>query len=124
MTSRSSSSAGAASRPRHRPHRRIYGLFADPRCSTIQSDNGPVSDPYASLRARMISEQIRARGVHDPRVLDAMTRVPRHLFVPPEHMGEAYEDHPVAIGHGQTISQPYIVAFMTEGLRLQPSHRV
>lgn len=72
----------------------------------------------------MVDEQLRARGIRDPRVLDAMTRVPRHLFVPDSDRDEAYGDHPLPIGHGQTISQPYIVAFMTEALRLEPSHRV
>ena len=72
----------------------------------------------------MVDEQLRARGIRDPRVLDAMTRVPRHLFVPESGRDEAYGDHPVPIGHGQTISQPYIVAFMTEALRLEQGHRV
>ena len=72
----------------------------------------------------MIDEQIRARDVRDARVLDALARVPRELFVPPESQHEAYDDHPVPIGHGQTISQPYIVAYMTEALRVAPSHRV
>ena len=71
----------------------------------------------------MVSDQIRARGVDDPRVLDAMLRVPRHLFVP-EATAEAYEDHPIAIGFGQTISQPYIVGFMLAALKLEPTHRV
>jgi protein-L-isoaspartate(D-aspartate) O-methyltransferase len=79
---------------------------------------------YVAARSRMIAEQIRARGVRDPRVLDAMSRVPRHLFVPAGERHEAYEDHPVPIGFGQTISQPYIVAFMTEALRVEPSHRI
>lgn len=79
---------------------------------------------YAAARSRMISDQIRARGVRDQRVLDAMDRVPRHLFVPATERHEAYEDHPVPIGFGQTISQPYIVGFMTEALRVEPSHRV
>ena len=83
-----------------------------------------MDDPYADARARMVAEQIRARGVRDPRVLEVMARVPRHLFVPPANQAEAYDDHPIAIGFGQTISQPYIVAFMTEALRLEPSHRV
>src|SRR3954468_18467041 len=75
-------------------------------------------------RLRMVAEQIRARGIRDERVLDAMARVPRDRFVPPALREEAHEDHPVAIGHGQTISQPYIVAYMTEALRLEPGHRV
>ncbi|HEY2434710.1 MAG TPA: protein-L-isoaspartate(D-aspartate) O-methyltransferase [Vicinamibacterales bacterium] len=73
---------------------------------------------------RMIEEQIRGRDVRDPRVLEALGRVPRDRFVPESARHDAYADHPVPIGHGQTISQPYIVAFMTEALRLQPSHRV
>ncbi|HVD93641.1 MAG TPA: protein-L-isoaspartate(D-aspartate) O-methyltransferase [Vicinamibacterales bacterium] len=77
-----------------------------------------------TTRERMVAEQIRARGVADPRVLDAMSRVPRHLFIPEKDRGEAYEDRPVAIGFGQTISQPYIVGFMTESLQIEPSHRV
>jgi len=72
----------------------------------------------------MVAEQIRARGVHDELVLAAMARVPRHLFVPPDHVDEAYQDHPVTIGFGQTISQPYIVGYMTEALQLERSHRV
>ena len=72
----------------------------------------------------MVDEQLRARGIRDARVLDAMARVPRHLFVPEPQRDEAYEDHPLPIGHGQTISQPYIVAFMSEALRLEPSDRV
>jgi protein-L-isoaspartate(D-aspartate) O-methyltransferase len=72
----------------------------------------------------MVDEQLRARGIRDPRVLDAMSRVPRHLFVPDAGREEAYGDYPLPIGHGQTISQPYIVGFMSEALRLEPTHRV
>jgi protein-L-isoaspartate(D-aspartate) O-methyltransferase len=79
---------------------------------------------YAAARSRMIAEQIRARGVRDARVLEAMDRVPRHLFIPGARRYEAYEDHPIPIGFGQTISQPYIVAFMTEALHVEPAHRV
>jgi len=75
-------------------------------------------------RARMVADQIRARGVRDPRVLSAVTRVPRELFLPEAKRDEAYEDRPVPIGFGQTISQPYIVAYMTEALKVEPSHRV
>ena len=81
-------------------------------------------DPQQNARARMVADQIRARGVRDPRVLDAMRRVPRHQFIGAEHLDEAYDDHPITIGFGQTISQPYIVAFMTEALDLAPGHRV
>jgi protein-L-isoaspartate(D-aspartate) O-methyltransferase len=72
----------------------------------------------------MVRDQIERRGVRDPVVLDAMMRVPRHLFVPEELRGRAYEDAPLPIGQGQTISQPYIVAFMTEAIRPQPTDRV
>jgi protein-L-isoaspartate(D-aspartate) O-methyltransferase len=73
---------------------------------------------------RMVDEQIAARGIDDPRVLAAMRKVPRDRFVPAESRHEAYEDHPIPIGFGQTISQPYIVAFMTEALRLEPGSTV
>jgi protein-L-isoaspartate(D-aspartate) O-methyltransferase len=72
----------------------------------------------------MVSEQIEARGVRDPVVLRAMRAVPRHEFVPPEFLGQAYEDHPLPIGFGQTISQPYIVALMSEALGLESGGRV
>lgn len=72
----------------------------------------------------MVAEQIQARGVRDPRVLDALTRVPRQRFIPQAHGAEAYADRPLPIGHGQTISQPYIVGYMTEMLKVEPTHRV
>jgi protein-L-isoaspartate(D-aspartate) O-methyltransferase len=83
-----------------------------------------IVDQYATAREQMVREQIEARGVRDARVLAAMRKVPRHLFVLPEEQGEAYDDYPLAIGHGQTISQPYIVAYMTEALELKPRDRV
>jgi len=73
---------------------------------------------------RMVRLQIESRQVRDRRVLDAMRRVPRHLFVPSGGRASAYEDRPVAIGHGQTISQPYIVAFMTELLELRGGEKI
>jgi protein-L-isoaspartate(D-aspartate) O-methyltransferase len=72
----------------------------------------------------MVVEQIERRGVRDGRVLAAMRKVPRHLFVPSEEQGYAYADTPLPIGYRQTISQPYIVAFMTEALELKPQDRV
>lgn len=72
----------------------------------------------------MVDEQLVKRGINDRRVLDAMRVMPRHLFVPEEFKRQAYDDRPVPIGEGQTISQPYIVAFMTERLRLKPHHSV
>jgi protein-L-isoaspartate(D-aspartate) O-methyltransferase len=77
------------------------------------------SDPFASARQRMVAEQIEARGVRDPRVIQALRRVPRHLFVPPEDADFAYDDAARPIPSGQTISQPYIVALMTESLHLR-----
>ena len=76
------------------------------------------------LRRRMVAQQIRARGVTDLRVLAAMERVPRHEFVPDADRARAYDDHPLPLASGQTISQPYIVAYMTELLALEPHHRV
>ena len=78
----------------------------------------------AGQRARMVEEQLRARGIRDPRVLAAMSRVPREAFVESEHIRDAYGDHPVPIGAGQTVSQPYIVAAMVEALELRPQDRV
>lgn len=72
----------------------------------------------------MVAEQIRARGVTDARVLDALVKVPRDVFIPEQDRGDAHEDRPVGIGFGQTISQPYIVGYMTEALRVDPSQRV
>ncbi len=72
----------------------------------------------------MVRLQVESRDVRDPRLLSAMRRVPRHLFVPALGRAAAYDDHPIAIGYGQTISQPYIVAFMTEALELRGGERV
>ena len=78
----------------------------------------------ARARALMVEEQLASRGVEDARTLAAMRKVPRHLFVPPAVLDQAYDDHPLPIGHGQTISQPYIVAFMTEALGLRGGETV
>lgn len=75
-------------------------------------------------RRRMVDEQLRARDIRSARVLDAMLTVPRHLFVLEPQRAEAYSDSPLPIGHNQTISQPYIVAFMTQALDVAPGHRV
>jgi protein-L-isoaspartate(D-aspartate) O-methyltransferase len=72
----------------------------------------------------MVETQIEARGIHDPRVLEAMREIPRHVFIPGDLSGAAYHDRPLPIGKGQTISQPYIVALMTELLGVQPDDRV
>lgn len=75
-------------------------------------------------RSFMTKEQLQRRHIADARVLEVMSELPRHCFVPDEHLREAYLDQPVPIGFGQTISQPYIVALMTEKLDVQPHHRV
>jgi protein-L-isoaspartate(D-aspartate) O-methyltransferase len=81
--------------------------------------DAPVTDPYRARRCAMVIVQLRDRGIRDERVLAAMERVPRHEFVPPERIDDAYGDHPLPIGEGQTISQPYIVAAMLEALALR-----
>jgi len=89
-------------------------------------DMPPVQDQavLSQRRQQMVETQIRARGVTHPRVLEAMAKVPRHRFVAEKDIGSAYGDFPIAIGFGQTISQPYIVAFMTEALDVEPTDKV
>lgn len=97
-----------------------------------QTDTKPVETPtvevvideYALAREKMVTETIEKRGVSNAAVLEAMLSVPRHEFVPEEFLASAYADHPLPIGYGQTISQPYIVALMTELLELKPGERV
>lgn len=79
---------------------------------------------HRAARDHMVDQQLAARDITDERVLGAMRRVPRHEFVPEHERAAAYDDHPLPIGHGVTISQPYIVAFMTQALRLRPHDRV
>jgi protein-L-isoaspartate(D-aspartate) O-methyltransferase len=81
-------------------------------------------DPYAAERQRMVETQMAARGIEDPLTLKAMAEVPRHRFVDEGRRSEAYLDTPLPIGHGQTISQPYMVAFMTEMIRPRPGRKV
>jgi protein-L-isoaspartate(D-aspartate) O-methyltransferase len=81
-------------------------------------------DDWDAARRRMVTEQLRGRDITSARVLDAMLNVPRHLFVPESVRARSYGDHPLPIGFEQTISQPYIVAFMTQALDVQPGHRV
>jgi protein-L-isoaspartate(D-aspartate) O-methyltransferase len=93
-------------------------------CSGAVAERQPAAADATLARSRMVDEQLAARDIKDPRVLDAMKRVPRHEFVPAALRDNAYIDSPLPIGHDQTISQPYIVAFMTEALELLPSHKV
>jgi len=88
---------------------------------SVKSD---ARDPSASDRMRMVDEQLRARGIRDAGVLAAMARVPRHEFVDSAFRHLAYADHPLPIGFDQTISQPFIVAYMTEAARISPEEKV
>jgi protein-L-isoaspartate(D-aspartate) O-methyltransferase len=90
-------------------------------CGTVGDAD---EEAFARARERMVAQQIAARGVRDPATLAALGKVKRHLFVPEAARAQAYDDHPLPIGHGQTISQPYIVAFMTEAADLQPGETV
>jgi len=102
----------------------LPGLGCDSRGKGAPHVQATSTDADAARRARMVETQIVSRGVRDPRVLGAMRKVPRHLFVAPGERAHAYEDHPLPIGGSQTISQPYIVALMTELLGLPPRARV
>jgi len=84
----------------------------------------PYPDRFSRERRAMVEAQLRDRGIRHPQVLNAMERVPRHEFVEPSYRDQAYEDHPLPINAGQTVSQPYIVALMLEILQLEPSARV
>ena len=100
----------------------LLGISA---CASELRHEGPGQgqDPHLAVRRRMVAEQIEARGVRDEAVLRALRDVPRHLFVPPGQVDDAYEDTPLPIGHGQTISQPYIVGLMTELARPRPTDK-
>jgi len=97
----------------------VAGLIALVSCARAQ---GP--EYYHEKRMQMVKAQLQYRGIGDSRVLQAMRTVPRHLFVPKGYMKQAYADRPLPIGHGQTISQPFIVAYMTEVLELEGHERV
>lgn len=101
----------------------LFLLLPIVECSEGAGKNSD-SDGYTRMRREMVETQIKARGIKDKRVIDAMLKVPRHEFVPAGLRTNAYEDHPLPIGMDQTISQPYIVALMTEAVRLKPGERV
>ena len=90
----------------------------------MEKDTSQSKNEYSLERRHMVERQIASRGIKDSLVLEAMNTVPRHRFVPPHLVGQAYDDNPLPIGHGQTISQPYIVAQMTDLLRLSGHERV
>lgn len=111
----SSEAAQAAIRP----------TSAEPAEALIAPDGSqPTPDSYLEARQRMVAAGIVAYGIEDPETLRAMRTVPRHLFVPAQYQDQAYDNIPLPIGHGQTISQPYIVALMTQELQLEPGDRV
>lgn len=97
----------------------VLGLF----CGNCTAETPLVSD-FKAQRERMVREQMEARGIRNPKVLEALRKVERHRFVPEPYRPQAYMDHPLPIGAGQTISQPYIVALMTEVLNLDSSKKV
>lgn len=99
----------------------VFNLCA---CAPPPSSPPPTADNFTALRQQMVADQIRARDVRDADVLRAMGTVPRHEFVPADWLAQAYADHPVPIGYGQTISQPYIVAAMTELAEINHGDRV
>jgi protein-L-isoaspartate(D-aspartate) O-methyltransferase len=86
--------------------------------------SAPTAEDFARWRYRMVEHQLRGRDINDERVLRAMNKVPRHLFIPSQFLESAYDDHPLPIGYDQTISQPYIVAYMTQVLSLQGGEKV
>jgi len=99
-------------------------LFAFSRYPSVESTHASDAEKTKAQRQRMVQEQIVSRGITDKRVLDAMSKIPRHRFVDEALIGKAYDDHPLPIGEGQTISQPYVVALMTEALKLKSTDRV
>jgi protein-L-isoaspartate(D-aspartate) O-methyltransferase len=104
----------------------LVGLVATLGCEPADTDESASQSRFESLRKRMVQEQLigPGRNIRDPRVIQAMETVPRHQLVPAPLQADAYADRPLPIGHGQTISQPYIVAFMTEQLGPKPTDRV
>jgi protein-L-isoaspartate(D-aspartate) O-methyltransferase len=99
-------------------------LACGPRTPSATESATEGDDPYANDRKQLVDRFLRGRDIDDPRVLAAMETVPRHHFVPAELIDEAYEDRPLPIGHDVTISQPYIVALMTQLAGVQPRERV
>jgi len=106
-------------------HRAALGIAATGLLFLSVFAGGQDDDAFfASKRRAMVDLQLKARGIGDVRVLEVMGRIPRHQFVGPEFRGRAYEDYPLPIDEGQTISQPYIVALMTQSLKLKPTDKV
>ena len=102
----------------------IPALVTMAACGISGSQSPERTPDWDARRTRMVESQLHARDIRDPRVLQAMREVPRHLFVPEAERDDAYGDFPLPIGYSQTISQPYIVGFMTQALAVSPEHRV
>lgn len=103
----------------------LFPLFIGFFFFLLISSSFSFEDPsFPAARNRMVERDLKGRDIHDPKVLEVMGRVPRHLFVDKSLQGQAYEDYPLAIGEGQTISQPYIVALMTQILKIRPGEKV
>src|SRR4029077_15003567 len=102
----------------------LMAFACNDRKASVRQVTPKTRDDEAERRARMVETQIGARGVRDARVLAAMREVPRHLFVDPAQSAQAYDDHPLPIAGNQTISQPYIVALMTELAEITPGEKV
>jgi protein-L-isoaspartate(D-aspartate) O-methyltransferase len=108
-----------------RPHTWLVPvLLALTACGLSGSPSSQTTTDWEAERTRMVESQLRARDIRDSRVLEAMREVPRHLFVPEADRGRAYGDFPLPIGYSQTISQPYIVGFMSQALDVLPEHKV
>ncbi len=102
----------------------LLGLPCGAHAQTSGVSKVDASVQRQAERTRMVDSQLASRGIKDPRILAVMKKIPRHAFIPPAGHRLAYRDHPVRIGHDQTISQPYIVGFMTEVLSPDEAHRV
>jgi protein-L-isoaspartate(D-aspartate) O-methyltransferase len=107
-----------------RKQRNAYLIMGAQRAILVLAVYEGKMDEFAEQRRAMVEFQIKARGISDPLVLAAMAKVPRHLFIPEKNRFTAYDDHPVSIGEGQTISQPYMVASMTQALLLRGGEKV
>jgi protein-L-isoaspartate(D-aspartate) O-methyltransferase len=102
----------------------IYAILLAILLLSIPLSPSAGSDEFKQAREKMVADQIVSRGIRDPKVIAALSKVPRHRFVPENSASQAYSDHPLPIGEGQTISQPYVVALMTEALSLGGGEKV
>jgi protein-L-isoaspartate(D-aspartate) O-methyltransferase len=116
--------AGSEAREPSAPTSSVESVPDEGRDSSASAPRTEPADEYQDARLAMVADQIEARAIDDPAVLEAMRTVPRHRFVPDRFVGLAYSDQPLPIGSGQTISQPYIVALMTDLLDVEPGDKV